>query len=201
MWARPQPLIVLLLCGSLTALSQEPSERSKHFDDSDSRLINCEQYSADIDRMRGAFSDLIEQSDFIILVARLGNGEKSRELNRRRLHNVSERIKAAGVKPKKIVVAEGGRVLGLGRVEIYVGGKIVESLRVKRNKDICVECCGPDERFYPYREKFERKGAQNRRGRAKQRHAPDPRHELFINLKRAGGRVMPGVSWLGVRGR
>ena len=166
MWARLSQIIILLIAVSITAFSQEQSENSKHFDDSDSRLINCEQYSADIDRMRGIFSELIGKSDYLILVARLGRGEKNRALNRRRLHNVSERLKAAGIEAKKVVVAEGERVSGLGRIEVYAGGRMVESLRVMRNQDICVECCGPDERFYPDKEIFERKNKPSGRRRA-----------------------------------
>jgi len=166
MWSKFQQIILLLLSISITAYSQEQSENSKPFDDSDSRLINCETYSADIDRMRSVFSELIEKSDYLILVARLGRGEKNRDLNRRRLHNVSERVKAAGIEAKKIVIAEGERVPGLGRIEVYAGGRMVESLRVKRNQDICVECCGPDERFYPYKEIFERKNKSSGKRRA-----------------------------------
>ena len=113
--------------------------------------------------MRVGFSELIEKSDYLILVARLGRGEKNRDLNRRRLHNVSERLKAAGIEAKKIVVAESERISGLGRVEVYAGGRMVESLRVKHNEDICVECCGPDERFYPDKEIFERRNKSRRR--------------------------------------
>ena len=157
--------VVLFLSISLTAFSQERSGGNEYFDDSDTRLINCEQYSADIDRMRSQFSELIGRSDYIILVARSGMGERSRELNRRRLHNVSERLKAAGIEADKIVIAEGERVAGLGRVEIYASGRKIESLRASRNQDICVECCGPDERFYPYREVYERQRTQSRRRR------------------------------------
>jgi len=113
--------------------------------------------------MRTTFSELIGRSDFLILIARLGKGEKNKELNRRRLHNVRERLKAAGIESEKLVTAEGECVNGLGRIELYAGGRMIENLRVKRNKDICVECCGDDERFYPYRGLFELKSKQHRR--------------------------------------
>lgn len=149
--------VVTLLSTATYAFSQEQSKRLNDFNDSDRRLINCETYSVDIDRMVSVASELIKQSDFIILIARLGDGERNREFNRRRLHNVEEKLKADGVEEKKIIIAEGERVKGLGRVEIYIGGRMVESLRAKRNKDICVECCGDDERYYPYKAKLNSK--------------------------------------------
>lgn len=168
MLTKIQPItfgMILLSSVGPTWSSQEPARKQEYFEDSDKRLINCEQYSADIDRMSMQFADLIARSDFFILVARLGHGETNAELNRRRLHNVQERLKDRGIEAKKIVVAQGERVKGLGRVEFYVGGRMVESLRVKRNEDICVECCGDDERFYPYKEVLERKSKPSRRKR------------------------------------
>jgi len=43
-------------------------------------------------------------------VARLGNGEKQRDLNRRRLHNVRDGLTTnLGINDRQIVVAEGNR--------------------------------------------------------------------------------------------
>ena len=45
-----------------------------------------------------------------------------------------------GFPAKRIVTAEGGRVKGLGQVEVYVGGKLHTLFRMKRNKDFATGC-------------------------------------------------------------
>ena len=149
------------LCVGINISAQEQGIKLEDIASYDKRLINCEQYSADIDRMTSEFSELIEKSDFLVLVARLGKGETNRRFNQRRLHNIRERIIARGIDPKKFIVAEGEKVSGLGRVEVYAGGKLIEVFPVKRNRDVCVECCGPDERFYGSgKDEFDRKQKQ-----------------------------------------
>jgi hypothetical protein len=79
----------------------------------------------------------------LIVIARLGGEERDRNLNRRRLHNVrtylSEYVNArpAGT----IITAEGEAVSGLGRVELYVAGKLFHVLTVPRNGDLIVGSC------------------------------------------------------------
>lgn len=93
----------------------------------------------------------------LIAVARLGAGEKSRESNRRRLYNVREYIKdRVGVRAEKIVVAEGERAKGFGRVEFYLGGKMVGGLLLSRNKDLCLLCCEEVGPYYPHKDNLER---------------------------------------------
>jgi hypothetical protein len=81
--------------------------------------------------------------DLLIAIARLGDGERNRELNRRRLHNVGTHISefANARAPETIVTAEGERVSGLGRVELYAGGKLFYSLLVPRDGDLLVGSC------------------------------------------------------------
>ena len=67
----------------------------------------------------------------IIAVARLGDAEQSVRLNRRRLGFVRNYlINRRGW--NKIVTAVGERVKGYGRVELYVGGKLLYVLRYPR---------------------------------------------------------------------
>ena len=97
------------------------------------------------------------ESDVLIAIARLGEREYSRELNRRRLFNVKYYLeKHRGLTPKRIVVAEGERVKGYGRVELYVGGVLFEVLIPERGKDLCVSCCESFEDFYPERTRRKR---------------------------------------------
>jgi hypothetical protein len=88
----------------------------------------------------------------VIAIARLGDGESRQELSRRRLHNVLTVLTDnLGLRRERIVLASGERVRGYGRVEIYVGGKLVDALLVDRGRDLCVDCCDIDERYYPHR--------------------------------------------------
>jgi hypothetical protein len=107
----------------------------------------------------------------IILVARLGNGERSRELNRRRLYNVQTFLlretkrqllynvrsfpsKHKNISAESIVATEGEKVSGYGRVEIYVGGKLLTTLTVLKNEDLMVDCCEGDTDFYPGKDRL-----------------------------------------------
>ncbi len=89
----------------------------------------------------------------IIAIARLGEGERSGELNRRRLHNVRIFLTDFGWHrdPATVITAEGERVKGYGRVELYVRGIPFVALAVKRNQDLLVgSCVGPEKNLYPY---------------------------------------------------
>lgn len=97
----------------------------------------------------------------IILIARLGKDETGRELNRRRLYNVSFLYKEMfGIPAEKIVAAEGERVDGYGRVEFYWNGEMIGALPVFKNKDIRVDCCAIDDRYYPWKDTVERRQKQ-----------------------------------------
>jgi hypothetical protein len=67
----------------------------------------------------------------IIAVARLGDDEQSARLNRQRLEFVGNYL-INGRGWNKIVIAVGERVRGKGRVELYVGGKLLYVLRYPR---------------------------------------------------------------------
>lgn len=108
----------------------------------------CEVNAATFDNL----ANILRSSDErLFVIARLGTGERSRDFNRRRLHNVrtyfTESWPTLG--PKRIVFAEGERVEGDGRVEFYIGSRLFQISLVKRGRDICVDCCDyPDTRYY-----------------------------------------------------
>jgi len=116
----------------------------------------------------------------IVVVARLGNKETRPELNRRRLQNVRAYwteylIEEYRRKPETVGMVEGETVDGYGRLEFYVGGKLVWVLKVRHNSDMDVgDCYPPDDSyirkhlynpcwvkshriFYPCRDKYERR--------------------------------------------
>ena len=84
----------------------------------------------------------------IIIIARLGTRETRSGLNRRRPHNAREYLTSELYwkrDPKTVVVAEGGPANGYGRLEIYVKGFLWDAMLVKRNDDLWVGSCEPDE--------------------------------------------------------
>lgn len=75
---------------------------------------------------------------YLILVARLGSGEFSRTLNQTRLAGAAEYVLRRG-SDLKYVLAQGSRVKGLGRIEVYVGGRLVEIMPLRKNaKGYCI---------------------------------------------------------------
>ena len=88
----------------------------------------------------------------IIVIARLGNGERSRSFNHRRLHNLRTYLRVVrGRAAESIVTAEGARARGRGRLEIYVGGRLIDVLGVGRGEDLSVGSCAatsPSDRLF-----------------------------------------------------
>ena len=75
---------------------------------------------------------------YLILLARLGTGEFSGSLNQARLAGVEEYVLRRG-SDLKYVLAQGSRVKGLGRIEIYVGGQLAEIMPLRKNaKGYCI---------------------------------------------------------------
>lgn len=133
----------------VNAQQQSPSKPVEARDFADAQPMNCAH--------RGAVIDVITQNaaddDLIIVIARLGDGDLRPNLNRRRLHNVSaywtKFLNESGRrKPETIILAEGEKVKGYGQLEFYVGGKLIQVLKVKRNADLYVgECYPPDDSY------------------------------------------------------
>ena len=73
------------------------------------------------------------------MIARLGDSEQRQELNRRRLHNArTYLVEFEHRSPQTIITAEGERVKGYGRVELYVGGKLFYVLMIRPNANFAV---------------------------------------------------------------
>ena len=118
---------------------------------------SCETHSLILDIMRNELLWGSAKDSLVIAVARLGKGETSRALNRRRLYNLGVHWKDYGLPAERLIAAEGERVNGYGRVELYVSGKLFDALLVPRREDLCVDCCDIDERLYPYLDKKRRR--------------------------------------------
>ena len=68
----------------------------------------------------------------LILIARLGSGEVSPALNQVRLKSVEQYVLRRGA-DVKYVLAQGSKLKGLGRIEVYVGGKLAEIMPLRKN--------------------------------------------------------------------
>ena len=123
-------------------------------------LLNCERSLQYQNLVVSAALEQTNEKKVLIVIVRLGDGETSRELIRRRLYNLRQYFfKEYGnhfKKPEKIIFAEGERVKGYGRVEYYLGGELHERLLFPQNSYICHTCCGFDHNYYPEKDRYER---------------------------------------------
>lgn len=129
----------LLLVGSCVVGGQKKLESGGNPSAQvETKPANCE---FNISILTGAHR-MAGDAGLVIMIARLGNGERRRELNRRRLHNARTFLTEFGHRnPQTIVTAEGDRVDGYGRVELYAGGKLFDVLMTNPNNDLAVGAC------------------------------------------------------------
>ena len=175
-------LVMLVLCTCSVAMEQQPPPLVpvKLSDFKDTKPSYCGERIAVLDGIH----QKTPADDSIIIIARLGNGDKRLNLNRRRLHNVrvywTEFLyEGHRRKPGTVILAEGEPVKGFGHLEFYVGEKLVYVMKVAPNADLFVGSCYPpddsfiknraynpcrvesDRNFYPCRDKH----VPRRRGR------------------------------------
>jgi hypothetical protein len=113
----------------------------------ESNASACEMNAASFDNLA---NDLRSNNQRIFIIARLGRGESSRDLNRRRLSNVRTYFMTNWkIDPARFTFAAGSKVDGEGRIEFYIGSTLWLVSYVKPRRDICVDCCDyPDRRYY-----------------------------------------------------
>lgn len=104
---------------------------------------NCENHIAVLE----AANHDAGKDGLIILMGRLGSGDNRHDLNRHRLHSarayLTDYLNVRS--PNTIIIAEGERVQGYGRIDIYVGGKLYHVFAIKPNADLAVGSCEPAE--------------------------------------------------------
>ena len=163
-------VISLLLVSSFIAGAQDESRSSAtriRTPQVEAKPTNCEFHVATLD----AANDQAGKDGLVIVIARLGDGERRYDLNRRRLHNVrTYLVEFDRRSPQTIITAEGERISGYGRVELYVGGKLFYVLMIRPNADLAIGSCsfeGDDPCSYERERKFypclARKGSNSKR--------------------------------------
>ena len=73
--------------------------------------------------------------DKAFIIAHLGTGE-SRDVNRKRLACIKD-LFGSGFDPEKIILAEGRRMTGNGRIEIFLGSELMHVALFAQNANIC----------------------------------------------------------------
>ena len=87
----------------------------------------------------------VNEGEGVILIARLGNDESSRNLSRQRLEVVRDYLPVnpglnrQSISDENIVMAYGERVRGKGRIEAYVRGRLFMVFVFMRNKNFAPE--------------------------------------------------------------
>ena len=133
-------LLTLILC-LLTGVTFSQAQNIV-----DSRKAPCEGNSAWLDRLMQDVNESSER-ELVFVIARLGRGETSRYLTQRRLHNAKTYL-GNRLRSEQIILAEGDRSPEEGRVEFYVGSKLLLVSLIGRGRDLCVNCFEPNPKDY-----------------------------------------------------
>lgn len=126
-----------LVCGSITAISQSVTQAVP---------TGCEYNTAILDGL----AQKTDADELIIVIARLGPQDTKPNLNNRRLHNVRTYFTEVLTDPRvrrraeMLVFAQGEPAPDYGRLEFYVKGKLVNTLRLRANADLSVANCGSE---------------------------------------------------------
>lgn len=103
---------------------------------------NCDAMLAIFDNVALVASTEPNKDSFVIIVAYLGRGEKSRSYNQQRLKALEFYLtKYRGFSKERLILTEGKRRNGLGKVEFYVGGKLSDEIFLVKRGRICTSCC------------------------------------------------------------
>lgn len=106
---------------------------------SEPRIINGGNYESTIAEL-DLIAQTVGEDKLIIMIARVGNREPARSLNRLRLQAVRDYLKfTRAISEQRIVTAEGDPVRGLGRVEVYLDGKLFTVFTLPRKRNFAPE--------------------------------------------------------------
>lgn len=107
---------------------------------------SCEIDEANFSVVMNAALEKTVNGGFLIAIARHGRGDKKNDLNRERLRSTKAWLSKVKFPIDKLILAEGERVSGGGRVDFYIGGMLTHRILPRPNMGLCVECC-PDNPF------------------------------------------------------
>lgn len=134
-------ILILMLLTLLCSYAQPIYGQVK---DSRSEIVtSCEENEAKLDQIGKLVADDSDITSLLVVIAHVGNGELSADLISHRLYNVTEYLltRSPSIMRQRIVIARGERTEGLGRIDFFFKGKIVDQFFAKKNKTLCVDCC------------------------------------------------------------
>jgi hypothetical protein len=100
------------------------------------RPVTCESFAALVDNALVEWQEM--QGTHFIIIARPGAGARAGNLSRIRLGEVESYLKQRVDGRENYVTAEGSRVSGPGRIQVYVGGSLRVSIPVRKNsRNVC----------------------------------------------------------------
>ncbi|HEX8633770.1 MAG TPA: hypothetical protein VF703_06405 [Pyrinomonadaceae bacterium] len=141
---------VSLLSPTSNASAQQPQPPTRASASlADAHPTNCEDRTAIVDGV----AQSVAPAELIIVISRRGNGDTKANIGRHRLSNARAywtKFLPAGIRrePETIILGEGEKVEGLGRVEFYTGGKLSQTIKFRRNEHLLVgECYPPDDSY------------------------------------------------------
>lgn len=109
-------------------------------DDIVETFFNCESLRLDYEWLRRMYDDTEKGTPFLplIIIAHLGNNERNNNLNWQRLKVAKEFAKRYSM--LNTISAQGKKIKGIGRVEIYYGGILRLVILAKRNEKFDETC-------------------------------------------------------------
>jgi hypothetical protein len=125
-------LVITIASFSLLSVAQQPQPNAEV----EIAQPNEEGYRRDGIAIANLEALLNTTKEKAFVIAHLGRGETVRQLNRRRLECISNQF-GPNVKADKVILAEGDRVKGLGRIDFYVGSELMHVALIARNGNLC----------------------------------------------------------------
>lgn len=139
----------LLLITANAGAQQPQSPTHAQAQSADERPTNCEHRTAVVDSV----GQSVPPAELIIVISRPGDGDTRADVGRHRLYNVraywTEFLPVRMRRKKEtIILGEGEKVRGFGRLEFYTGGKLSYTTKFRGNEHLLVgECYPPDDSY------------------------------------------------------
>jgi hypothetical protein len=125
----------LLIISTISSASVILGQQSANVGEVEITPANEEGYRRNGINIANLSAQLNTTNQRAFIIAHLGTGERSRLLNHRRLACIRSML--INSSPDKFTLAEGERVNGLGRIEVYLGSELMNVALLARNVVPC----------------------------------------------------------------
>ncbi len=128
-------LFLLALCAVVGVAQQSSPEIGIVKGDANAGELN----SLYLDKLA---NDQQSTNERLFVIARLGRGETARSLNLIRLKAArSYLVETRGIDKEQVILAEGERVTNEGRIEFYLGSRLMLVSLAERGRNVSLVCC------------------------------------------------------------